>query len=58
MRIKVYDDACEAARIGKGLAAENPGDFDENCITDGIDLNDLAAKWLTGDALTAPVAKP
>jgi len=58
MRIYVYDDACEAARVGKGLAADNPGDFDGDCDTDGNDLANLAAKWLTGDALTAPVIKP
>jgi hypothetical protein len=58
MKIDVYDDACEAARIGKGLAADNPGDFNENCITDANDLAELAAKWLTGDALTAPITKP
>jgi hypothetical protein len=58
MKIDVYDDACEAARIGKGLGPDNPGDFDGDCITDGNDLAELAAKWLTGDALTVPIPKP
>jgi len=57
-RIYVYDDACTAARVGKDLAADNPSDLDENCITDGTDLADLAEKWLTGNALTGPVPKP
>jgi hypothetical protein len=58
MKIYVYDDACEAARIGKGLGTDNPGDFDGDCITDANDLAELAEKWLTGDALTAPIPKP
>jgi len=58
LKIDVYDDACQAARIGKGLGADNPGDFDGNCITDFEDLAEAAAKWLTGDALTAPIPKP
>jgi hypothetical protein len=58
MTIDVYDDACEAARIGKSLAADNPGDFDGNCITDFNDLAELATKWLDDTGLTAAVAKP
>jgi len=58
MTIDVYDDACEAARIGKGLAADNAGDFDGNCITDANDLGELATKWLDDTGLTAPVTKP
>jgi hypothetical protein len=58
LKIYVYDDACEAARIGKDLAVENLGDFNEDCITDANDLDELAAKWLTGDALTVPIPKP
>jgi hypothetical protein len=57
MKIDVYDDACKAA-IGKGLAADNPGDFDGNCITDFEDLALMATKWLTQGGLTAPVPKP
>ena len=57
MTIDVYDDACEAARIGKGLAADNPGDFDGNCITDANDLAELATKWLDDTGLTGPVVK-
>jgi hypothetical protein len=46
------------ARLGEGKAADNPGDFNEDCITDANDLDELAAKWLTGDALTVPIPKP
>jgi len=54
MTIDVYDDACKAA-IGKGLAADNPTDFDENCITGFGDLAVMATKWLNDNALTEPV---
>jgi hypothetical protein len=57
MTIDVYDTACEAA-IGAGLTADNPGDFDGNCITDANDLKELAEKWLKGNPLTEAVAKP
>jgi len=57
MTIKVYDDACEAAKAA-GLAADNPGDFDGNCITDANDLDELATKWLNDSGLTGPVPKP
>jgi len=57
MTIDVYDDACTAA-VGKGLTADNPGDFNEDCITDGIDLDELAEKWLADVAITAPIPKP
>ena len=58
MKVYVYDDACQAARMGKDLGTDNPGDFNGNCITDANDLAELAAKWLTGDALTTPIPKP
>jgi len=58
MTIDVYDDACQMARLGEGKAADNSGDFDGDCITDGNDLAELAAQWLTGDALTVPIIKP
>ena len=56
MTIDVYDDACLAA-IGMGLAADNPGDVDGNCITDFKDFALMATTWLTDYELTAPVAK-
>ncbi len=56
MTIDVYDTACKAA-IGKGLAADNPTDFDGNCITGLEDLAEVATKWLNDTRLTEPVAK-
>jgi len=54
--IDVYDTACKAT-IGKGLAADNPGDLDENCITGFEDLAALATKWLNDTGLREPVVK-
>ena len=56
MTIDVYDDACQLARIGLGLADKT--DLDNNCITDLRDYAILAAKWLVDNALTAPIPKP
>jgi len=59
MIISVYSDACEAARIGAGLAAGYPGDTDGNCIINLLDLAaEIAAKWLEDYALTAPIPIP
>jgi len=57
MLIDVYDDACEAAKAA-GLGADNPGDFDEDCVTDYGDLAELAEKWLSYNGLTEPIPKP
>jgi len=54
MTIDVYDDACKAT-IGAGLAADNPTDFDENCITGFGDIAEMAKKWLIDNALTEAV---
>jgi hypothetical protein len=56
MRIDVYEDACQAAKAA-GLGADNPGDFDGNCITGFEDLAEAAAKWLNDTGLTEPVVK-
>lgn len=56
LTIDVYDTACKAA-IGKGLAAENPTDFDGNCITDINDFAELALAWLISNELDAPQPK-
>jgi len=56
MTIDVYDNACWMARLGQGKAADNPGDFDRNCITDFKDLAVITAtKWLSDIALTEAV---
>ena len=55
--IDVYDNACLAARIGLGLAEDNPTDLSGNCITDLKDLAALLADWLVDTGLTAPEPK-
>ena len=73
MTIDVYDDACLAARIGDGQAANYPADYSGNCIINledfavmaeiwlagsGLtDLAEMATTWLTDYSLTAPVAQ-
>ena len=52
MKIDVYDDACQAARIGFSRAAENPGDLDGDCDTDLKDLSLQLSKWLDFTGLT------
>jgi len=57
MSVYVYDDACQMARIGQGKAADHPTDLDGNCITNLADLARLASRWLSGQALPAPIWK-
>jgi hypothetical protein len=52
----VYDDNCEAAK-GVGPVAFDPGDLDENCITNLKDFAVLAIAWLDDYTITAPVPK-
>jgi hypothetical protein len=55
--VTVYPDACQAARVGAGLAAEYPGDSNGDCVIDMVDFAaEMAAKWLADYALTAPVS--
>jgi hypothetical protein len=58
MKIDVYDDACEAAREGLSLAADNPGDFDADCDTDPEDLAEMASTWLNDTGLMEAVVRP
>lgn len=56
MTISVYDDACQATRLGLGQADKK--DIYPDCI---IDINDLAlllSAWLNDNSLSAPVYKP
>lgn len=55
MTIDVYDTACKATRLGKGVTQAT--DFSGNCVADLPDLAIMAMKWLTGNPLTAPVTK-
>jgi hypothetical protein len=57
MMIDVYDDACLAARIGKGLEADYPADFDGNCIINLEDFVVMATTWLVDYTLTEPVVQ-
>jgi hypothetical protein len=58
MVVTVYEDACEAARVGDGRAADYPGDFNADCIVDLIDLaEEIAAKWMDDYALLEPVTQ-
>lgn len=57
LTVDVYDTACQAT-ISTGLAAENPTDFDMNCVTNLADLAIMAARWLQEHELSEPVAKP
>jgi len=56
MTIDVYDDSCLAAKAA-GLAAIDPTDFDENCITNFADFAVMATTWLVDYTLTAPEPK-
>ncbi len=55
MTIDVYANECMAA-IGTG--ADDPGDVDEDCMTNLKDIAEIAAAWLDVYSLTAPFAKP
>ena len=52
--IDVYDDACAAARDGLDLSSET--DLIVDCITDSIDLSELAKMWLTDNSLATAIA--
>ena len=58
MKIYVYGDACQAMIAAGQPSPYDPGDIDENCITDLRDYAALAAKWLVDYKATAPVPKP
>lgn len=58
MIIYVYADACEAARIGAGLAGQYPLDVVADCVIDLKDLAAMAAIWLEEYALTGPIPGP
>jgi hypothetical protein len=58
IEIDVYDNECNAARIGISLAAENPQDFNGDCLTNLKDLAEVAIAWLVDYAITEPTARP
>ena len=58
MIIFVYADACEAARVGAGLADQYPLDVVVDCVIDLKDLAAMALIWLEDYALTGPIPGP
>jgi len=55
MEIEVYDNNCQAARIGKELADAYQADFvNEDCLIGLDELAAIAEKWLDVKGLTAP----
>jgi len=54
--IDIYDTACQAAIIGKGIKPE-PGDFNIDCVTNNVDLDELAGTWLNDSTLTEPAVQ-
>ena len=57
MTIKVYDDACKAARLGMSLAESNPTDLNGDCISSLEDFALIALKWLENTGLAWPQHK-
>jgi len=57
MTIDVYDDACEATRLGMSLAANNATDINGDCKTSLEDLAEIAARWLNDTGLAEPQPK-
>jgi hypothetical protein len=56
--LRVYADACTAARVGAGRAALYPMDFTSDCVINLSDFADVAEQWLVDYALTDPIAVP
>jgi hypothetical protein len=54
--VECAEDACEAARGPMGLAAENPGDIDNDCDVDLDDLAVITASWLNDYTISVPEA--
>lgn len=55
--IDVYDDACLAARIGKGLEADYTAAIDGNCIINLEDFAVMATTRLVDYTLTESVVQ-
>jgi len=56
MTIDVYDTACLAAGAF-GEVVLDASDINEDCVTNILDLYEMAAKWLNSYALDAPAVK-
>lgn len=55
MRIEVYDDSCQAARLGLGQIVIV--DINQDCIVDLKDFAIVAISWLNDNALKVPISK-
>jgi hypothetical protein len=55
MTIDVYDNACQAARVGLDKAKDNLADVNADCDTNLDDLVLVAEKWLSDTGLTEAV---
>lgn len=56
MTIDVFGDACQAA-LASGAIEFDATDFNSDCITDIVDLAELASKWLDDYTISAPAVK-
>jgi len=56
MTMDVYDDAC-AASAGGGALSFDSTDFNTDCITDVLDLAQIAMNWLNDYSITASIVK-
>jgi hypothetical protein len=56
--VRVYADACAAARVGAGRAAQYPMDLAPDCVINLEDFAPMAEEWLTDYALTVPIPVP
>ena len=56
MTIDVYEDACTAAQ-SLGTITFDPSDFNQDCVTDVIDLAEFALTWLNSTGLASPQPK-
>ena len=57
LTIDVYDDACQAAVVGLSLDADNPLDYNKDCIANLEDAAVMASKWAVDNSLTEAIAK-
>ncbi len=57
LTIDVYDNPCHAAIFGMSLGADNPLDYNKDCIANLVDAAVMAAKWAVDNSLTEPIAK-
>ncbi len=57
LEIDVYDNPCHAALFGLSLGAENPLDYNKDCIANLEDAAVMASKWAVDNSLTEAIAK-